>query len=146
MVWSPQGDLLAILAANPDATDEGSAIYVVEVPAGWAGDIPLEPRQLTRADRPGQPVSPPAWSPDGARLAAVIGPEIRVWDVESGAAEPWHAFPLALEENVVRWSPDGSGFLLRQGNRIHWFLADAPGEPVLLAQADGLDQVEFQPQ
>jgi Tol biopolymer transport system component len=146
VVWSPRGDRLAILAANPDAADQGSAIYMVDVPARWAGDTRLEPRQLTDVDRPGQPVSPPAWSPDGARLAAVVGAELWLWDIESSAAERWYAFPVALEENAVRWSPDGSGFLLRQGDRIHWFLADVPGDPALLVQADGLDQVEFQPQ
>ena len=143
--WSPQGDRLAILAANPEAPNQASAIYVVEVPARWAGDTPLEPKQLTHVDKPGQPVSPPAWSPDGGRLAAVVGAEIWVWDVESGAAQSWHAFPVSLEENAVTWSPDGSGFLIRQGERIHWFVTDAPGDPVLLVQRNGLDQVEFQP-
>jgi WD40 repeat protein len=141
--WSPQGDRIAVLATDPRLATQPGVLYVVEVPTGWAGETPLEPRELARLDDPAQPISPPAWSADGRRLAAVVGAEVWVWDAETATGQRWHAFPATFEEVSVHWAPGGSGFLVHHGEQLHWFTADAPGDPVPLLQRNGLDRIEF---
>jgi dipeptidyl aminopeptidase/acylaminoacyl peptidase len=141
--WSPQGDRIAVLATDPRFATQPGVLYVVEVPTGWAGETPLEPRELARLDDPAQPISPPAWSADGQRLAAVVGAEVWVWDAETATGQRWHAFPATFEEVSVHWSPGGNGFVVRHGEQLHWFTADAPGDPAQLLQRNGLDRIEF---
>jgi WD40 repeat protein len=140
--WSPRGEHIAVLATDPRLLTQPSALYVVEVPPGWTGDPPLEPRELIRLDDPTHPISLPAWSADGGRLAALVGAEVWVWDAGTGIGQRWHTFPVTFDRISVHWAP-GSGFLARQGEQIYWFAADAPQEPILLLQRNGLDRVTF---
>ena len=141
--WSPPGDRVAVLVSDPRSLSRPSALYVAAVRAGWTGETALELQELARVDDPAQPVSSPAWSPDGQRLAAVVGTEVWVWDAESASGQRWHVFPVAFEEVSAAWEPSGSGFLVRHGEQIHWFTADSPGAPAPLLQRSGLDRIGF---
>ena len=67
--------------------------------------------------------SPPAWSPDGTRLAVVIrGPEsadIAVINVETGAARNLTAD--AERDDDIAWSPDGEMLAFTSGNTLTGF-------------------------
>jgi len=144
--WSPLGDRVAVLTTDPRSHAQPSMLYLVEALQGWAGEPPLEPRQLARLDDPAQSISPPAWSPDGRRLAAVVGTEVWVWEVGTGVGQSWYVLPAFLAEASAHWAPDGGGFLVRHGGQLYWFTADMPGTPTLLLQRDGLDRVQFAPE
>ncbi len=66
--WSPDGKQIAFLSkrghADPDRTSNED-LWVVEARDG------AEPRQITKT--PEGEGGRPAWSPDGSRLAVVIG-------------------------------------------------------------------------
>jgi hypothetical protein len=66
-----------------------------------------------------------------------------VWDTETATGQRWHTFPATFEEVSVHWATGDSGFVVRHGEQLHWFTADAPGDPVQLLQRNGLDRVEF---
>ncbi len=137
--WSPDGKQIAFLSkrghSDPDRTSNED-LWVVEARAG------AEPRQVTRtAEGEG---GRPAWSPDGSRLAVVIGDTDRfaqysmnklivVPSNPPAAAGPVIKPPIympSLDRAVssLAWSADGRhiSFLLQDDRTNH--LATVPAE------------------
>ena len=106
MTWSPDGALLGT------SSDDGTLKL-------WGG----EPLELVRALEGDVKVGRFAFSPDGARVAAITGKDpdgmfaaasVRVWDVATGEVVlELKDFPKGLEP--LAWSPDGT--LLATGER-----------------------------
>jgi dipeptidyl aminopeptidase/acylaminoacyl peptidase len=137
--WSPDGKHLAFLSkrghADPDRTSNED-MWVVEAREG------AEPRQITKT--PEGEAGRPAWSPDGSRLAAVIGDTDRfaqyslsklivVPSNPPAAAGPATKPPIympSLDRAVsnIAWSADGQhlSFLLQEDRTNH--LATVPAE------------------
>jgi len=67
--------------------------------------------------------APPAWSPDGTRLAVTIrgpeGPDIAVIDVETGVARNLTAD--AERNDDIAWSPDGAWLAFNSGSVSNGF-------------------------
>jgi dipeptidyl aminopeptidase/acylaminoacyl peptidase len=137
--WSPDGKQIAFLSkrghADPDRTSNED-LWVVEAREG------AEPRQITKT--PEGEGGRPAWSPDGSRLAALIGDTDRfaqysmnklivVPSNPPAAAGPATKPPIympSLDRPVssVAWSADGRhlSFLLQDDRTNH--LATVPAE------------------
>ena len=137
--WSPDGKQLAFLSkrghADPDRTSNED-IWVVEARQG------AEPRQITKTAE-GE-AGRPAWSPDGSRLAAVIGDTDRFAQysmsklivvpsnppVAAGPATKPPVYMPSLDRAVsnIAWSADGQhlSFLLQDDRTNH--LATVPAE------------------
>lgn len=138
--WSPDGRQIAFLSkrahADPDRTSNED-LWVIEAAAG------ATPRQVTAT--PQGESGRPAWSPDGTRLAVLLGDvdKYRAYGLNKLAivpASPLPAIPTAeptvlmsdLDRAVsdVSWAPDGEtvSFLL-QDDRTRQVASVAVGRP-----------------
>ena len=135
--WSPDGTRIAFLSkrahADPDRTNNDD-VWVVEAKAG------ATPRQLTAT--PESEAGRPAWSPDGSRLAILVGDADThyAYDLNKLAIVPAHtpapAAPRFLSPGLDRavsnpsWSKDGQrlSFLLEDDRSQ--FAASVPAENV----------------
>ena len=136
--WSPDGTRIAFLskrgAADPDRTTNDD-LWVVEANAGAV------PQQLTKT--PLGESGRPAWSPDGQRIAVLLGDDDRnyAYDMSklvivpakpgaSGPAVNPPVYMAALDRAVsnLAWSPDGQTitFLLQDDRTSH--VATVPAE------------------
>jgi dipeptidyl aminopeptidase/acylaminoacyl peptidase len=137
--WSPDGKQIAFLSkrghADPDRTSNED-LWVVEAREG------AEPRQITKT--PEGEGGRPAWSPDGSRLAVVIGDTDRFAQysmnklvvvpsnppASAGPATKPAVYMPSLDRAVsnIAWSPDGQHitFLLQDDRTNH--LASVPAE------------------
>ena len=136
--WSPDGTRIAFIskrgAADPDRTSN-SELWVVDAKAG------AEPRQLTKT--PAGEGGRPAWSPDGRRIAVLLGDEdtnyaydlnkLVIVPSEPAAAGPavkHDVYMPSLDRAVsgLTWSADGQtiAFLLQDDRTAH--VATVPAE------------------
>jgi len=136
--WSPDGTQIAFLskrgAADPDRTANDD-LWVVDARAGAV------PRQLTRT--PFGESGRPAWSPDGRRIAVLLGDDdnntaydlakLVIVPANPPAGEPAdkpviHMASLDRAVSNVEWSADGQtiAFLLQDDRTSH--VATVPAE------------------
>lgn len=73
-VWSPQGQLLALLKTPESRRGEERIIYLMNTDTGEGRFAAFLPEYVSQI----------AWSPDGTRLAALTGTAIYLLDVASG--------------------------------------------------------------
>jgi dipeptidyl aminopeptidase/acylaminoacyl peptidase len=135
--WSPDGRAIAFVSRRRPEYDRTANydLYVVEARAG------AEPRQLTTFpgpdQDPGEYSRPPAWSPDGSRIAYVqggplellyyAGTKVAVVPVAGG---PARILTPSLDRNVLSptFAPDGRSVLfLLEDDRVNQ-LARVPSE------------------
>ncbi|NLH76027.1 MAG: S9 family peptidase [Acidobacteria bacterium] len=113
--WSPDGARIAFASdrgPDPDRAPD-SSVYVVEAKPG------AEIRRLTTAATPD--ATEPAWSPDGQRIAFLVGDEPKYsayaqnkLAVVPAAGGPATVLTEALDRPVsgpLFWTPDGAGLL-----------------------------------
>ena len=110
--WSPDGRHLAFVVNEGDCRVRSRALYTVR---DDGTDVKRISRTLYRDD---QPATPPAWSPDGERIAFVDGDseQTSIYTVRLGGTdlnEIWsHRNPESpLPVKQLSWSPDGSEIL-----------------------------------
>jgi dipeptidyl aminopeptidase/acylaminoacyl peptidase len=137
--WSPDGKQIAFLSkrghTNPDRTSNED-LWVVEAREG------AEPRQITKT--PLGEGGRPAWSPDGSRIAVLMGDDdqntaygmnklIVVPSNPPASAGPSTKPPVYMPQldravSNIAWSPDGQNisFLLQDDRTNH--LATVPAE------------------
>ncbi len=125
--WSPDGTRIAFLRnrreAVPSQLRSPTALYVMEADGANEREMPHTAGILLH--------HPPAWAPDGTRLAVARhepsrGTGLYLIDVESGA----ETF-LAPAVSGATWSPDGS--------RLAFAQADGDTVAVVTIAADGTD-------
>jgi dipeptidyl aminopeptidase/acylaminoacyl peptidase len=136
-VWSPDGKLIAFRSkrAQPDPDRTGNAdLFVVEARAG------AEPRRLTAT--PEGESGRPTWSPDGSRIAALMGDvdKFGAYDLNklivvpanppAGSTNRPAIYMASLDRAVSspQWSADGQSisFLVQDDRTQH--LARVPAE------------------
>lgn len=119
--WSPTADQLAVVA--------GKHIETQSVMIG-----PLDGSTL-RAVAKGTRIAPPAWSPDGKRLAFTVEVSdqrvLRIVDVSSGRARDLHG-DLGQGYRFVDWSTDGDTLL------VSWTFEDNTGRTQFVDVETGL--------
>lgn len=128
--WSPDGTRIAFISKrdveDPDRTTN-SDVWVIDAAAG------ATPRQVTKT--PFAEVSRPQWSPDGRRIAVLLGDNdtnyaydmskliIVPSDAQSGPATdtPIHMAALDRAISDITWSADGQSiaFLLEDDRTTH---------------------------
>jgi dipeptidyl aminopeptidase/acylaminoacyl peptidase len=145
LAWSPDSGAIAFASGRHEAWDLDLATDLWIVPADGSGD----PVAVTGG---GRGWSQPAWSPDGAALAAYVNPtplesprhrQVVVIDVASGKEQ---VLTASLDRNCApfgtaiapAWAGDRLLFGAEDGGNVHLYLvsADGSGAPELLAGGD----------
>jgi hypothetical protein len=120
-----------IAFAVPTSTS-GTDAELVEV----AAEERTEPSVVYRAP-PGQTIRDLAWSPDGARLAVVVGTPIGAGHVltMSGTGDDIREVTRGRKVSTasVAWSPDGRRLVYDLGQAGH----PERGQPLIVSRADG---------
>ena len=123
--WSPDGKSIAFLSkrAHPDPDRTFNAdLFAIEARSGAA------PRRLTRT--PQAETGTPVWSPDGRRIAVLVGDEDRFYAydqaklavVAADGGEPLLLTPgLDRPVSAVDWSADGAALVFAvEDDRASW--------------------------
>lgn len=89
-------------------TPQTTGLYVLDIASGISGRI-LPLASLVQRGR----ISPPAWSPDGARLALALatGYDMDIFTIERDGTNPENLTNSGAYEFWPAWSPDGERLL-----------------------------------
>ena len=145
--WSPDGSRLAALTSDSGLTQQPIVLYVAELPPGEGQGIGLPDwRTVLQLEATSQDVKL-AWSPNGGRVALVVGSEVWEASISGEATLRRHFLIPELEWTTLEWSPDGRGFLVgvewAYGEHLYWFPANG-ADPILLL-ADSLGSARWSP-
>jgi len=105
----PRGRLIAVTAYDVQHARVVADLTLVDVDTGrtrrLAEQFPADPNVG---------VHPPAWSPDGARLAQLIDDQVVIWHVDNSSApdEDRFTLPFAPWPQYLAWDHDGSGMFV----------------------------------
>lgn len=134
--WSPNGQRLAYVSSRATGTLD---IWTMDVNGG-------DQRQLTTS-RTARPVSgsgtgstAPAWSPDGSRLAYVVGVNttLTLWTMAADGTDKLPlTSPTGANDNFPSWSPDGQ-FIIFERHR-----PATRGYALMAVSPDGLPEFPF---
>jgi dipeptidyl aminopeptidase/acylaminoacyl peptidase len=143
--WSPDGREIAFIS-NHTAEPERNIDTDVFVTAAQAGS---EPRQLTHYA--GADVGPPAWSPDGMRIAFLRGGHVKYWQYQENrlaviaarGGERAQVVTAHLDRPVAlpQWMPDGKhivALVTDDRNRYPVSIDVASGAARRLLQGEGV--------
>ncbi|HXI01706.1 MAG TPA: hypothetical protein VNI57_00890, partial [Candidatus Saccharimonadales bacterium] len=136
--FSPDGKSIAFISTRSSATGmiEIGSQFGFEFRT-YGGDLWLAPALGGRAQRLAERANMPAWSPDGARIAYIGGPEehrsIKQVGVDGSEA------PTLLRADRSRWeivriqyTPDGKSLTFEATDSTIWMLPVSGGEPRFL--------------
>jgi Tol biopolymer transport system component len=91
----------------------------------------------------GVPLEEPVWSPDGTRLAFVLGSSESNDKIEVANSNGTTATPLVVTEHGVHpsWSPDSAKIAFSYLERVETTVADGSVPPTRVAGAEGKEPV-----
>jgi Tol biopolymer transport system component len=138
-IWSPDGRKVAFIS-NFGVGGSTRNLFVMEPEAPEQGfNIAV---QVTHF-KAGEPIEEPVWSPDGTRLAFVLGNSESSDKIEVANSNGTTATPLVVTEHGVHpsWSPDSAEIAFSYLEQVYTTLADGSAFPTALAGATGREPV-----
>ncbi len=119
--WSPIGGALAAL--------DGEALVIIDLVDGTRRKLEVPAGVLPGFD----------WSPDGSRLAFVLGggDEEELWIVDVADSAKQHKLLSGDLGGYLAWSPDGRRLAIALAGKIHLLSADGSGAPQLVPEQQG---------
>lgn len=138
-VWSPDGKKVAFIS-NFGVGGSTRNLFVMEPEAPEQGfNLAVQVTHFTS----GVPLEEPVWSPDGTRLAFVLGNSESNDKIEVANSNGTTATPLVVTEHGVHpsWSPDSAKIAFSYLEQIETTVADGSAFPTPVAGAEGNEPV-----
>ncbi len=134
-VWSPDGKKVAFVS-NFGVGGSTRNLFVMEPEAPEQGfNLAVQVTHFTS----GVPLEEPVWSPDGTRLAFVLGNSESNDKIEVANSNGTTATPLVVTEHGVHpsWSPDSAKIAFSYSEQVYTTVADGSAFPTAVAGATG---------
>ena len=138
-VWSPDGKKVAFIS-NFGVGGSTRNLFVMEPEAPEQGfNLAVQVTHFTS----GVPLEEPVWSPDGTRLAFVLGNSESNDKIEVANSNGTTATPLVVTEHGVHpsWSPDSGKIAFSYLEQVYTTVADGSAFPTAVAGATGNEPV-----
>ena len=138
-VWSPDGKKVAFIS-NFGVGGSTRNLFVMEPEAPEQGfNLAVQVTHFTS----GVPLEEPVWSPDGTRLAFVLGNSESNDKIEVANSNGATATPLVVTEHGVHpsWSPDSGKIAFSYLEQVYTTVADGSAFPTAVAGATGNEPV-----
>jgi Tol biopolymer transport system component len=138
-VWSPDGKKVAFIS-NFGVGGSTRNLFVMEPEAPEQGfNLAVQVTHFTS----GVPLEEPVWSPDGTRLAFVLGNSESNDKIEVANSNGTTATPLVVTEHGVHpsWSPDSGKIAFSYLEQVYTTVADGSAFPMAVVGATGNEPV-----
>jgi Tol biopolymer transport system component len=138
-IWSPDGKKVAFIS-NFGVGGSTRNLFVMEPEAPEQGfNLAVQVTHFTS----GVPLEEPVWSPDGTRLAFVLGNSESNDKIEVANSNGTTATPLIVTEHGVHpsWSPDSAKIAFSYLEHVETTVADGSAFPTRVAGAEGNEPV-----
>ncbi len=138
-VWSPDGKRVAFIS-NFGVGGSTRNLFVMEPEAPEQGfNLAVQVTHFAS----GVPLEEPIWSPDGTRLAFVLGSSESNDKIEVANSNGTTATPLVVTEHGMHpsWSPDSAKIAFSYLEHIETTVADGSAFPTRVAGAEGKEPV-----
>jgi Tol biopolymer transport system component len=138
-IWSPDGKKVAFIS-NFGLGGSTKNLFVMEPEAPEQGfNLAVQVTHFTA----GELIEEPVWSPDGTRLALVVGNQETNDKIEVANSAGTTATPLVVTEHGVHpsWSPDSGKIAFSYLEQVYTTFADGSAFPTAVAGATGNEPV-----
>jgi Tol biopolymer transport system component len=138
-VWSPDGKKVAFIS-NFGVGGSTRNLFVMEPEAPEQGfNLAVQVTHFAS----GVPLDEPVWSPDGTRLAFVLGNSESNDKIEVANSNGTTATPLVVTEHGVHpsWSPDSAKIAFSYLEHVETTVADGSAPPTRVVGAEGNEPV-----
>jgi len=138
-VWSPDGKKVAFIS-NFGVGGSTRNLFVMEPEAPEQGfNLAVQVTHFTS----GVPIEEPVWSPDGTRLAFVLGNSESNDRIEVANADGTTLTPLVVTEHGVHpsWAPDSGKITFSYLEQVYTTVADGSSFPTPVTGATGNEPV-----